>query len=273
MHSMKRPSHITASFQKTIRGYYTRQGRSFPWRETMDPYAILVSEVMLQQTQTDRVVSKYAEWIKVFPTVEVLAQAPQRKVLTVWQGLGYNRRALNLHRLAQVLVREYKGIVPRDTETLESLPGIGPYTAGAIRAFAFDEPGIFLETNIRAVYLHFFFGGSVKVSDKELLLRVAETLPRRSIRTWYNALMDYGAMLKRTKKSFCDQSIHYTKQTRFRGSRRELRGEIIRQASKKKNISPKDFKIRNSEERIQSVFSDLVREGFLKQKSNTYTLI
>ena len=174
---MKLTSSEILRFQKTILHFYAKQGRVFPWRETRDPYAILVSEIMLQQTQTDRVIAKYLEWMKRFPTVEALARAPSQKVLRVWQGLGYNRRALHLKRAGEMIVKKSDGVIPSDVEKLDALPGVGPYTAGAIGAFAFNIPSAFIETNIRTVHLHFFFKKRKKVGDEEILKVIERTLP------------------------------------------------------------------------------------------------
>lgn len=222
------------SFQAHIWDFYRKEGRhNLPWRKTKNPYKILVSEVMLQQTQVARVLLKYPEFLKAFPNVEMLANASLAEVLRVWQGMGYNRRALALHTLAEEIVKKHKGNVPRTRAELEVLPRIGPYTAGAIRAFAFSEPEVFIETNIRRVFIHHFFQlgneTSKLVSDKEILPLVEATLNMGNPRKWYYALMDYGAHLpKAIRKNSNSQSKHYAKQSAFKGSLRELRGKIIR---------------------------------------------
>ncbi len=187
-------------FQEVIFTYYRENKRIFAWRETIDPYAILVSEIMLQQTQTERVKIKYAEWLVHFPTLESLATAPLQKVLLHWQGLGYNRRALALKKCAEIITSTYKGKFPIDYDKLLTLPGIGPYTAGAVMAFAYNKPYPVIETNIRTVYIHFFYGDKFgQIDDKELLPLTEKTLPRVAsakwgAREWYYALMDYGVM-------------------------------------------------------------------------------
>lgn len=159
---------------------------------------------MLQQTQVDRVIPKYAQFLKTFPNWNALARAPQKKVLRAWQGLGYNRRALFVRRAAQTVVQKYGGALPRDFSALASLPGVGPYTAGALLAFIWNEPMVFIETNIRAVFLHHFFPQKAgrlpaqKITDAELLPLITETLDLKNPRVWYWALMDYGAYLKKT---------------------------------------------------------------------------
>jgi A/G-specific adenine glycosylase len=144
-------------FKQTIWDYYQKNGRQFPWRHEQDPYQIVVSEIMLQQTQTHRVVQKFQEFTIKFPSFAALAQAPIRDVLIAWQGLGYNRRALALHAIAQLVVKEFSGTLPTSATMLETFPHIGPNTAGSICAFAFNQPTVFVETNIRAVFIHFFF--------------------------------------------------------------------------------------------------------------------
>jgi A/G-specific adenine glycosylase len=175
---MKLSPRVLTSFQETILGHYRKYGRRFQWRETRDPYAILVAEVMLQQTQAERVTPLFKSFLKTFPTVRALARAPLKEVLLGWQGLGYNRRALNLKRAAEMILRDYDGKIPRNIEKLDALPGIGPYTARAVAAFAFGAVSPFIETNIRTVFLHFFFPKRKSVRDEEILELVKRTLPQ-----------------------------------------------------------------------------------------------
>lgn len=216
------------NFQSAILEFYTIEGRSFPWRETRNPYSIMVSEFMLQQTQTNRVLEKYLEWHEIFPTLESLAKANLAEVLSQWLGLGYNRRARFLHESAKLIVNDFAGIVPSDPDILDSLPGIGPYTARAISTFAYDLPHAFIETNIRAVYIFFFFPHTPLVDDKEILSLIEQTVYIEDPRTWYYALMDYGSILKKKIKNPNRNSKHYTKQSKFEGSLRQARGSIIR---------------------------------------------
>lgn len=261
------------TFQKTIFNYYRKKGRTFPWRKTRVPYAILVSEVMLQQTQAERVVPFFRAWMKRFPTVQALAKAPLKEVLLAWQGLGYNRRALHLKRAAAIIMEEFKGAIPKDAEKLKDLPGIGPYTAGAIAAFAWNSPVAFVETNIRSVYLHFFFRGGREVQDGEILELVRATLPHKtSVREWYNALMDYGAMLKKTVGNPNARSAGYAKQSMFKGSRRELRGDILRRAARKEIVSASDFGAFRPKFPVADILVDLVAEGFLEKKGERFNL-
>lgn len=278
-----------ARFQKTILDFYRKEGRAFPWRETRDPYAILISEIMLQQTQAERVVPFFKAWIKRFPTVQTLATAPLREVILAWQGLGYNRRALYLRRAAEIIVRKYGGNIPKSVTEIDALPGVGPYTAGAIAAFAWNLPVAFVETNIRSVYLHFFFKKRKNVRDDEILDMIKKTLPvetrhpssvlpskegrRGSVREWYNALMDYGAMLKKTVGNPNAQSAAYMKQTMFKESRRELRGEILRQAAKKGIVAPSDFAAFRPKFPVADILRDLAAEGFLEKRGERFNLI
>jgi A/G-specific adenine glycosylase len=213
-------------FQKLIYKYYRLHGRSFPWRDTSDPYHILVSEIMLQQTPTTRVIRKYDDFIREFPDFHTLAHASIGDVVRIWKGLGYNRRALALRETAQIVVARYNNVLPDQPEELVKLPGIGRYTAAAIVAFAFNQPTVFIETNIRDVFIHLFFSKRESISDREILPFIELTLDRNNPRRWYYALFDYGAMLK-TKTNENIRSVHYKKQKPFKGSNREVRGNII----------------------------------------------
>lgn len=216
--------------------------RDLPWRRTRDPYAVLVSEVMLQQTQVPRVLVRWEEWLASFPTLDALAAAPLEAVLRSWQGLGYNRRAVALKRTAELLVarREAAGVpddaptaLPSDEAELRSLPGIGPATAAGVRAFAFGLPGIYLETNVRAVVLHELFADREGVTDREIepLLRAALAQAQRQgvgPREWYYAMLDYGCHLKRTVPNPSRRSAHHTRQSAFEGSHRQKRARLLR---------------------------------------------
>lgn len=207
--------------------------RDLPWRRTRDPYAIWISEVMLQQTQTTRVDGRWQRWLERFPTVDALAAADAADVLDEWQGLGYNRRALSVLRAAQA-VSAAGGMMPAETAALEALPGIGPATAAGIRAFAFDLPGVYLETNVRTVFLHELYPNAESVPDRELVPLVRDTCPPDASdpeddpRTWYYALLDYGAYLKRTVPNPSRRSRGHTRQSRFEGSHRQKRAELLR---------------------------------------------
>ncbi len=236
------PDEIT-SFQNKIWSFYHAGKREFAWRGISDPYAVLVSEMMLQQTQTQRVVPKYEEWMKAFPTARSLAEASLSEVLSHWVGLGYNRRALFLQKACQAVCSEYNEVFPQSQEALQKLPGIGPYTAGAVSTFAFNQPNVFIETNIRSVYIHFFFSDALlndetkKIDDRDIAPLVEVTLDRSNPREWYYALMDYGADLKKKVVNPSRKSRQYTRQSRFEGSLRQARGAILRQLSQKESAS------------------------------------
>src|SRR3989344_1238778 len=217
-------------FQRTVYKMGETYYRDFPWRRTRNPFHILVSEVMLQQTQAgERTISKYKTFIKTFPTVHVLARARLKDVLLLWQGLGYNRRAKSLRETASIIFTNHNGKVPRSQQDLEALPGVGPYTAAAVCAFAFNNPAVLIETNIRSVFIHSFWGDKEgKVLDRDILPFVEETLDRSKPRVWYSALMDYGAMLKKCEKDLTRRSARYVPQSSFKGSARYIRGQIIK---------------------------------------------
>lgn len=201
---------------------------------------------MLQQTRVPRVLLKYPLFLHRFPTPRTLARSPLREVLKAWQGMGYNRRALHLKRLAEILVREHAGKVPSDAEALRRLPGIGSNTAGAIRAFAFNKPSIFIETNIRRVFLHHFFPRRVHIPDARIMELVRRTLPRSDFRGWYSALMDYGALALQKKSNPNRRSAHYARQTPFQGSPRQIRGKIVAALIENDSASPRELRTRVS---------------------------
>src|SRR3989344_5939215 len=222
------------AFRSAVWKYYKEHARhDLPWRLTVDPYKILVSEVMLQQTQVLRVIEKYKAFLIRFPNVRRLAEAPLFDVLRVWSGLGYNRRAKFLSAAARVIVRGYSGRVPKAAIVLCKLPGVGPYTASAVRVFAFNEPGTLIETNIRAAFIHYFFQtyrgpSSVKVDDLEIIPIAQKAAEGQDPRTWHWALMDYGAHIKKLHGNPARRSAHYTRQSKFEGSPRQVRGRVIR---------------------------------------------
>ena len=263
------------AFQAQIWAFYGHSGRhNLPWRGTKNAYKILVSEVMLQQTQVARVLEKYPEFLKVFPTIQALAEAPLAQVLAVWQGMGYNRRALALKRLAEKVVAEHKGKIPRGRAELEALPGIGAYTAGAIRAFAFNEPEIFIETNIRRIFIHHFFGDKREVNDKEILPLVEKTLDRTRPREWYWALMDYGSHLPKVTANPNKRSKHYTKQKSFEGSHRQVRGRVLKFLTTKGKCTAASCakELELIPEKAKGVLGELVREGFAILTGRTYAI-
>ena len=211
---MKKPS--IARFQKTVWDYYNsplnKTRHALPWRKTKDPYKILVSEIMLQQTQVERVVPKYSAFLARFPDAASLAPGSIAEVLTLWSGLGYNRRALFLKRAAEAVVSSLGGKFPKDADALQKLPGVGPYTASAFATSSYNQPYIFIETNIRAVFLHEFFPEAGDISDAELMPLIEKALPKdERFREWYWALMDYGAYLKKAFPTPSQRSKHHAK--------------------------------------------------------------
>lgn len=244
------------AFRTLVRAEGSRLYRDLPWRRTRDPYEIWLSEVMLQQTQVARVAVRWEEWLERFPSVFALAEASTAEVLSAWQGMGYNRRALALKAAAEEVVRTYDGVFPAGTKELVSLPGIGPATAQGIRSFAFDLPGVYLETNVRTVVLHHLFPEIPGVPDRELIPLVEASCPISSAdasvggpsmedvgksgfavpqdkddtpRNWYYAMLDYGAHLKKLIPNPSRRSKAYVRQSRFEGSRRQKRAEVVRQ--------------------------------------------
>lgn len=214
-----------------FRALVWRQGmqryRDLPWRHTRDPYAIWISEVMLQQTQVTRVDGRWQRWLERFPTIEMLSQADKADVLEEWQGMGYNRRALSLLKAARMIVDGGTGF-PRDKRELVNLPGIGPATAAGIRAFAFNLPGTYLETNVRTVFLHELFPKQKDVPDKLISPLVEASCPQDDPRGWYYALLDYGAWLKRSVPNPSRRSRSHVRQSSFEGSHRQKRAEVVR---------------------------------------------
>lgn len=273
----KQASNKTRDFKEMILSTYKIHKRdNLPWRKTRDPYAILVSEIMLQQTQADRVIPKYEAWIKRFPNVQSVHKAVQKEILTYWQGLGYNKRALFLKKTCDKIILEHKGVFPFTYNNLIKLPGVGQSTAGAIMNFAFNKPQPFIETNIRTIFLHHFFKDISSVSDIKIMELVTSTMDTKNSREWFYALYDYGTLLKKQlgeqKTSIHKQSKHYNKQSKFSGSDRQIRGAIIRFMLKnntKKWLVINDFKNiqgvpdSTTPNRINDCLLRLVKEGLV----------
>jgi A/G-specific adenine glycosylase len=265
---------VVQLFRELIISYYRTYGRDLPWRRTTDPYAILVSEMMLQQTQVDRVICKYEEFIRTFPDIQTLAAAPLREVLAVWQGLGYNRRAIYLQRIAQRVVETWKGTLPADVEALATLPGLGKATASSIVVFAFNKPVTFIETNIRRVYIHFFFADMQGVKDSDILPLVELTLNHENPRDWYNALMDYGSLLKKRVVNPNRRSATYTIQAPLEGSDRQIRGWILRDLVSAGVLCDEDLNQRYGagEKQVKRIVEALKKEGFISQRRGMIAL-
>lgn len=262
-------------FVKTVLDFYIKEGRhDLPWRQTHDPYLILVSEMMLQQTQVDRVLPKYNAFVKKYPTTQKLAKATLADVLKLWQGLGYNRRAKMLLLCAQQVLEEYKGMFPNTETLLLTLPGVGPYTAKAILAFAYNSSVTLIETNVRNVYLHHFFQNETEVSDAQLLPLITATADTKEPRAWYYALMDYGSYLKKTHGNANIKSAHYVKQSTFKDSDRQIRGAIVRLLTKGGYSRLKLHSALSQYEdiRIDVQIENLLKEGMIIKKVTTYQL-
>jgi A/G-specific adenine glycosylase len=265
------------AFQRLVLDHYRAQGRhDLPWRQPeasghFDPYKILVSELMLQQTQVPRVIPKFLLFTEAFPSFESLAVAPLSDVLKMWSGLGYNRRAKFLLQAAQVVSAQHKGLLPNDHAELIALPGVGANTAGAIRAYAFNEQVVFIETNIRTVFIHHFFPGEEKVDDKELVKLIENSMTGQDARAWYWALMDYGTHLKQNVGNAAKASATYNKQSKFEGSRRQIRGAVLKLLAEDSRTLTQ-LKKTLPDERLEGVLQDLMKEGFVVQKGSAYQL-
>lgn len=264
-----------ARFRLEIYRYFLQNGREFSWRSEISPYRVLVSEIMLQQTQTNRVTSKFDPFITAFPGFDELAAAPFSEVLRFWKGLGYNRRAKYLHDSAGLVVSDFAGSLPDDPEVLVRFPGIGKATAASICVFAFDRPYAFIETNIRTVFIHFFFQGHIQVADRDIMALVEKSVDSDNPRTWFYALMDFGVMLKKQVGNLSRRSRHYHKQSPFAGSDRQLRGKILQLLLDHKSIAI----IRLPEllgqpvQRLQPLVNALCSEGLLKNRDGVVSLI
>lgn len=300
-------------FQKTVYAYYQKNKRALPWRKNINPYRVIVSEMMLQQTQVDRVIPKFQNFISQFPNFKSLAIAPLSLVLKMWSGLGYNRRAIALHQLAKIV----DGLPPHLTspqagegtkrplrlwsvDDWDALPGIGPATAAAICVYAFNRPYPFIETNVRAVFIHHFFSTSVeaihelplrKVDDKDIFPLVEKTLDIKNPREWFWALMDYGVYLKKIHRNPARRSAHHVKQSKFEGSNRQLRGRILKMLLTRGRGAPSPLKSPSGsgthdeptvndlakllclpKQKVAPVVAQLVKDGFIKRVKNRLTI-
>ncbi|MBD3319114.1 Fe-S cluster assembly protein HesB [Candidatus Woesearchaeota archaeon] len=256
-------------FQDKVLTYYQDHGRDLPWRHTTDPYAILVSEIMLQQTQVDRVISFYHRWLQQWPTVQSLAAARREDVLKAWMGLGYNNRAVRLHQCARVIVEQFAGDVLHAMAYYKEVPGIGPYTSHAVRIFAANEDLVTVDTNIRRIFIH-EFGLPESLSDKELWAIAERCLPKGKSCDWHNALMDYGATLMTARRTGIRPK---TRQSEFEGSDRQIRAGILR------------FILTNGKcpldglssccpdrERLLRILSAMIRDGIIVKRDSLFVL-
>lgn len=259
----------------------THRRTGLPWRYIDDPYGVYVSEVMLQQTQVARVLKYWDAWMDAFPTLDALAAASTADVLERWQGLGYNRRALLLLQSAKICARDYSGKMPLTLEELQSLPGVGPATAAGIMAFAYQQPAVYIETNVRSVFIyHFFSDATYKVSDKMLRPLVEASAAGHNPRQWYYALLDYGAYLKSTGINPSRASASYARQSSFEGSWRQKRAFIVREVLAQPGISLDAVaELLNAEEEaagrpqvdaadVDKLVGELSAEGFFRREGH-----
>ncbi len=262
---------MNSKFKDIIWEFYKKHKRKLLWREKITPYYVFVSEVMLQQTQVSRVEKKFPEFIRKLPDFKSLADASNKKLLQNWQGMGYNRRALYLKKAAGIIIEKYKGILPKNSEFIDELPGIGQATACSITVFSYNIPLVFIETNIRRVFIHHFFSDKKNIDDKDILSLVEQTLDRKNPREWYHALMDYGSYLSKVTKNPNTKSKHYTKQSRFKGSDREIRGAIVRSILEKSlTLDELEKNTRFERNRLYANLMELQKEGFVMEKKGRY---
>ena len=266
--------HEKELFLERVWDYYRQHGRhDLPWRipqadGSLNTYKVLVSELMLQQTQVARVIPKYEAFLVRFPTIESLAEATLGEVLMQWQGLGYNRRAKFLWQAAKLIFE--RGEFPTSLAELLELPGVGINTAGAIQAYAFNQPAIFIETNIRTVYIHHFLQQAEAIPDSTIRNLLQQTMDTDQPRDFYWALMDYGAWLKATVRTN-SQSKHYVRQTKFEGSKRQIRGQVIR-ALTTQPMSRAQLYAQVSDSRLNGVLRELETEALIVKKRTKYSL-
>jgi A/G-specific adenine glycosylase len=272
--TMRVTPETATAFRRRVLDHYREHGRTMPWRETYDAYRILVSEVMLQQTQVSRVTGAYESFLELFPDSGTLAAAPLTEVLRAWQGLGYNRRAVRLKQAAERIAEEYDGRVPCDYQALLALPGVGPSTAAGVMTFACGEPHVYIETNVRAALLHDFFADEDDVPDSELVPVFEAVLDREDPRTWLYALMDYGSHLKRTMPNPSRRSRHHARQGPFEGSRRQKRSLLLRSVM----AMPGSVSGEIAEsagvgyEEAALLLDELADEGFLAREGDAYEI-
>ena len=254
-------------FRGKVFEFYSKNGRSFPWRKTTDRYAVMISEIMLQQTQAERVVPKFEAWLQEFPDIPSLASAPLRSVLSLWSGLGYNSRAVRLQRCAAIINDSFDGIVPGEPAVLKTLPGIGEYTCRSIPVFADNFDTAAVDTNIRRIMIHEL--GFPEDISPGILQQEAEALvpPGRS-REWHNALMDYGSLVLTSKKTGIRP---LTRQSKFQGSRRWYRGKLIKELVNTDGMFLEEISEKYAEcpWDIEKIINDLVSEGLVERQKST----
>lgn len=270
------------AFQKHVWDWYTKNRRSLPWRPPRlsssqtwcrnHAYEIFISEIMLQQTQVDRVIPFFEKFITELPDWEALATCPQPKLLKLWKGLGYNRRALNTKRAAQYILAHHDGILPKDLKELQKIPNVGVYTSAALMNFVHRTPTPLIETNVRTVFFHHFYPNQENISDEKIMKKVSATLHTENPREWMYALMDYGSHLRSEGVRITSKSKHYTKQKSFKGSKREIRGKILEILLDEPVLSPEILEqkitdeIKDNENNPMHIIEDMIEEGFLEKK-------
>lgn len=265
---------VITLFRDCILDYYAANERSFAWRTIITPYRVVVSEIMLQQTQTHRVAPKFDAFVERFPNFSILAAASFDEVLRYWKGLGYNRRAQQLHAIAKIVTDAHGGKLPNDPAILVTFPGLGKATAASICTFAFNQPHTFIETNIRTIFIYFFFKRETQVPDAALMPLIESTILHDKPRQWYYALMDYGVMLKKEIGNISRNSKHHTKQSKFIGSNRQVRGAILEALLEHKQL-PLDALLNVltfEAPRIEAALSQLIAEKFVIKAKSGYTL-
>jgi A/G-specific adenine glycosylase len=257
-------------FQGKIINFYNTNKRELPWRLTHDPYDILISEFMLQQTQVNRVIDYYTNWIEKWSTVEALSDASFYDVVSTWIGLGYNRRAKYLHETAKIIVHKFKGNVLKAMKSYDQLPGIGEYTSKAVRIFAGNEDITTIDTNIRRIFIH-EFNLEESTPDKDLYEIANYCLPKGKSRLWHNALMDYGALVLTSHKTGIKPK---TKQSKFAGSDRQIRGQILRLLLKKSySIDELNAYFRIDINRLKTILNKMIQDNIIQNNDDIFYLM
>jgi A/G-specific adenine glycosylase len=293
-----------AEFREIVLSHYRQAGRKFPWRFA-DPWGVMVSEFMLQQTRTERVIPYWENWMKLWSQPKALADASMEAALRAWSGLGYNRRCRYLKDSAAIIAGENNGRVPETPQALLLRPGVGPYMSAAIACFAYNFPAVFIETNIRSAVIHNFFPNRNDVRDSEIIpileaaLECSAPQPRPQVvepevrgsllapqprpqvegsplepRTWHYALMDYGAFLKKTTTNPSRRSAHYTRQSPFSGSFRQARGKVIKALVSIGRCGAEELKRASGleEEKLYEVLEKLKKESFVAEDGGVYSI-
>lgn len=274
-HELEDFTQVKLKFNSFLFNFYEKNKRNLKWREDINPFYILVSEFMLQQTQVSRVIPFFEKFIDSFPSMEILAKSTQNKVLTLWNGLGYNKRALYLHNAAKEIFFKHNNIISKDPLLLQKIKGIGIYTSSAIVTYTHNIPKIFVETNIRSVFLIFFehYFINNKIHDKEIFELIEKTIDKENPRQWYYALMDLGTILKKIfSKNHLKKSHSYQKQSSFKNSLRELRGKVIKIIIQKKFIFFEEISLLINDIRLQKCLEKLKKELLITQEKNIISL-